>query len=87
MTESRLPHCWQPSQKAGDVGVMLLDSHAGGEQGAGTEGEQGVGRSGNGTHPGDGHKDMVGDGCSKYGFVGLLSSSKHFSCSSGFICY
>ena len=61
---------------------MLLDSHAGGkhgaggeqrlgtvgEQGAGTEGEQGVG-SGDGTHLGDGHQDMGGEECSKYGFA------------------
>ena len=44
---------------------MLLESHAGGEQGAGTEGEQGVDRRGDGTHPGDGHKDIGSDGCSK----------------------
>ena len=64
---------------------MLLESHAGGEQGAGTEGEQGVDRRGDGTHPGDGHKDMGSDGCSKYGFVRLLSSSKHLPCSSDFL--
>ena len=36
VTESRLPHLWQPAQKAWDGGAMLLDIHAWGGQGAGS---------------------------------------------------
>ena len=73
VTESRLPHFWQPSQKAGDGGARLLDSHAGGGQEAG---------SGVDTHPGEVHQDWGDEGCSKFEFVSLLSSSTRLLCPS-----
>ena len=53
---------------------MLLDSHAGGRQGAG---------DGADTHIGGCHQDWEDDGYSKFGFVGLLSSSTHPMCPGG----
>ena len=60
VTESMLPHLWNPSQKAGDDdgGAILLVSHAGGGKGPG---------SGVVPHLG-GHQGWGDHGCSKVEF-------------------
>ena len=64
VTESRLPHLWQPSQKAGDEGGAILEGSQVGDGGG--EGPGG----GVVSHPGDNHQGWGDHGGSKVEFEG-----------------